>query len=110
MTKKDKTQLAVLGAIILVVLVVVVYNYRDRFLPQPSGGSEQFVAPKRLEAPVKLKDEVLNRDDFKGLESHGPIIISPSLTEEDETASGGTTGLDSTDSTDDTDTNTIPTY
>jgi hypothetical protein len=110
MTKKDKTQLMVLGAIILVVLIVVVYNYRDRFLPQPSGASEQFVAPKRLEAPVKLKTEVLDRDDFQALDSYGPIEITPNLSE-GASASSGTSDSASTDTTtSDSEDSAVPTY
>ena len=90
MTKKDKTQLMVLGGIILVVLVVVVYNYRDRFLPKPVGGAEQFAAPKRLEAPVQLKTEVLKRADYQDLKSYGTMDINPNPSESTDSSGGGT--------------------
>ena len=77
MSKKDKTQLAILGAIIGVVLIVVIVKNQDKFLPEPAGGGEDFSAPARLGTPVNIDSEFFSRPDFAGLRHYGEINIIP---------------------------------
>ena len=82
MTKKDRMQLIAIGAIALIALTVLVYSYRDSFLPKPDRGSAP-TAARRQAVPVLIDDSFFSRQDFRELKTYGP---SYAITVPDRTA------------------------
>ncbi len=88
MSKKDKTQLVIIGTIIVVVLIGLIVNYRSKFLPEPVSGGEDFSILDRIGTPVDIDTEFFNRPDFSGLRHYGEInIIPPDISGIDEVVS-----------------------
>jgi hypothetical protein len=96
MTKKDKMQLIVLGGIILIVLGAVIYNFRESFIPKPVGSSEDYAAPDRVEATLKIDQSVFKRPDYVQLDYFSPYEITLDDIEAEPSVPVGTGGADGT--------------
>ncbi|MBN1585057.1 hypothetical protein JW899_01685 [Candidatus Uhrbacteria bacterium] len=72
MSRKDRIQLGVIGAIIIVLLAVLTFSYRDRLLPKPDQAVGRAAVGARPSDPVSIDGRIFQRTDFKSLRHYGP--------------------------------------
>lgn len=74
MNKKEQQQLFILGGIVIVFIGVMLYMYRDKFLPVAGGPVYAPVSRAALPSSNRL-DALLERPDFKELKSFGDVPV-----------------------------------
>lgn len=76
--KKEQQQVVALGVILGIIVVVLLYFYRDKLLPHPSGeeGGLPPSAP-RLSLPTSLDDKIYERPEYKTLKQFGDVPVRP---------------------------------
>ncbi|KPJ85505.1 hypothetical protein AMJ57_02900 [Parcubacteria bacterium SG8_24] len=81
MGNKEKKQIAALGVILVVILGIMGYMYRDRLLPAPSAvaPAPAAVIPGAVEADLVAGIDIyrllIARSDYKSLKQYGDIPV-----------------------------------
>jgi hypothetical protein len=78
---KEQQQVAVLAAVLVVIVAVLGWYYRDKFLPHPSGEAALLAPPARLTIPRANGDDLYGRDEFKGLKRFADVPVRALQTE-----------------------------
>jgi hypothetical protein len=76
--KKEQQQVYMLVGVLAVILVVIVYLYRDKLLPRPAGEAVLLAPPPRMAVPRADGAAALyDRKDFKALKRFGDVPVRP---------------------------------
>lgn len=100
--KKEQQQVALLVAVLVIIAGVILYFYRDKFLPRPSGEAVLLTPPPRMTVPqappntcqdgktpcatadacktlpgTPSCNTLYDRDDFKSLKRFGDVPVRP---------------------------------
>lgn len=75
---KEKQQVIALGTVLAIIVVVLLYFYRDKLLPRPTG-EETALPPSspRLSLPTTLEDKIYDRADYRALKQFGDVPVRP---------------------------------
>jgi hypothetical protein len=74
--KKEQQQILMLGTILGIIIIVLVYFYRDKFLPKPSGeGVALPPAAPRLSLPASLDEKIYDRTEYRSLKQFGDVPV-----------------------------------
>jgi len=79
-SRKEKKQVMILGALMVVGLLILGYVFRDKLLPAPIKGSDAYAPAQRLEIPsTEAAEDLFKRDDYKNLHQFGnvPVTAAP---------------------------------
>ncbi len=72
---KQQQQIIMLAAVLLVILGVLVYSFRDRFLPHPIAGDSLPEASVRMTFPEINLGVLFDRADFSRLRPYGDVPV-----------------------------------
>jgi len=75
--KKEQQQIVMLVAVLGIIGIVLVFFYRDKFLPRPTGEAVLVAPPPRLNIPPAGGDTLYEREDFKALKRFGDVPVRP---------------------------------
>lgn len=75
--KKEQQQIVMLVAVLGIIAVVLIFFYREKFLPRPTGEAVLLAPPPRLQIPPGGGDALYERDDFKALKRFGDVPVRP---------------------------------
>ncbi len=73
--KKEQQQVVLLVAVLAIIVGVLVWFYRDKFLPHPTGEATLLAPPSRLTIPRASGDKLYERDDFKALKRFADVPV-----------------------------------
>jgi hypothetical protein len=76
LNRKERTQIIMLIALLIVLLGALGYFYRNLLLPTPTGGAKGYTSPLRILLPnTKQGQDLFQREDFKKLHQFGSIPV-----------------------------------
>lgn len=79
--KKEQQQVVLLVAVLVIIVGVLAWFYRDKFLPRPTGEATLLAPPARLTIPRASGDALYEREDFKGLKRFADVPVRALQTE-----------------------------
>ncbi len=76
---KEKQQIIALTALLVLIGLVLLYFYHDRFLPKPVGNPVVLTPPPRLLLPSKSAADaaLYQQPDFQALRDHAGVPVKP---------------------------------
>ena len=64
-------------SVLAIIAIALLYMYRDKLLPRPTGEAVLLAPPPRLTIPRGGGDDLYEREDFKTLKRFGDVPVRP---------------------------------